>query len=291
MAQIQAASTGNLNNISNTMIAECRYTEEHNAPALGLCEQFNLKKGQNTLRIPKVDQMTAEDLTDGQDMIDSEEVGATTVDATAAEVGLKVIITDKLVHDFNQDVFRVIGRQMGDAMARKKDEDVIALYSGFSTTNLGATTKKLTLQNATAIIATAKANKYGAINSLYVVHHPNAIWELAADVGNTMATYPLPDAFNRPAVKDYYSGIKIAGVPFFEDGNISEDSSGDGVGFIGAKEALGHLVSRDRRVERERDASLRATEVVMTEDYGVFEIDDKKGNGVTYVVSDPATNN
>ena len=291
MAQIQAAGSGNLGSITNTIISECRYTEEHNAPALSLFEQFNLKKGQKTLRIPKVEQMTAEALTDGEDMIDSQEINASTVDATAAEVGLKVIITDKLVHDFNQDVFRVVGRQMGDAMARKKDNDAIALYSGFSTTNLGATTKKLDLQNASAIIAVAKANKLGAVNSLYSIHHPNAIWRLASDVGNTMATYPLPDAFNKPAVKDYYSGIKIAGVPFFEDGNIEQDTSNDGVGFIGAKEALGHLVSKDRRVERERDASLRATEVVMTEDYGVFEIDDSKGNGCTYVVSDPTTTN
>ena len=287
----QTASTGNLNNISNTMIAECRYTEEHNAPALSLCEQFNLKKGQNTLRIPKVESMVAEDLTDGEDMADSEDIGATTVDATASEVGLKVIITDKLVHDFNQDVFRVIGRQMGDAMARKKDEDVIALYSGFTNNAFGTAGKYLILSNASSIIAQAKANKIGAVNSLYAIHHPNSIWRLASDVGNTMATYPLPDAFNKPAVKDYYSGIKIAGVPFFEDGNITQDSSNDGVGFIGAKEAIGHLVSRDRRVERERDVSLRATEVVMTEDYGVFEIDDSKGASVTYDIQDPADNN
>ena len=291
MAQIQAAGTGNLGSITNTIISECRYTEEHNAPAISLFEQFNLKKGQKTLRIPKVEQMTAEDLTDGEDMIDSQEINASTVDATAAEVGLKVIITDKLVHDFNQDVFRVVGRQMGDAMARKKDQDAIALYSGFGTYSFGTAGKYLILSNASSIIAQAKANKLGAVNSLYSIHHPNAIWRLASDVGNTMATYPLPDAFNKPAVKDYWSGIKIAGVPFFEDGNISEDSNGDGVGFIGAKEALGHLVSKDRRVERERDASLRATEVVMTEDYGVFEIDDSKGNGCTYVVSDPTTTN
>ena len=37
------------------------------------------------------------------------------------------------------------------------------------------------------------------------------------------------------------------------------------------------LTSVDTRTERQRDASLRATEVVMTADYGVFELDDSRG--------------
>jgi hypothetical protein len=42
--------------------------------------------------------------------------------------------------------------------------------------------------------------------------------------------------------------------------------------------------------EKQRDASLRATELVITSDYGAFEIDDSRGAGLTYVVSNPATN-
>ena len=285
----QTSTSGNLQNMSRIMLAAARYTEEHNAPMAGLIEKFNLGKGEFQLTIPKVGQMDAEDLVEGVDMVDSEDIDVSTVTATTAEVGLKVIITDTLVQQNNEDVFRIIGRQMGDAMARKKDTDIIALFSGFSTA-LGADDRSLLLSNASAIIANAKANKFG--NDLFVVHHPNAIWNLASSIGNTLATYPLPDAFNNPAVSDYYTGVKIAGVPFFEDGNISKIGSDDsGYGFIGDRTAMGHLAARERREERDRDISLRAFEVVITEDYAVFEVDDSKGASARYEIGDPVTNN
>ena len=283
----QTSTSGNLQNMSRIMLAAARYTEEHNAPMVGLVEKFNLGKGEFQLTIPKVGQMDAEDLVEGVDMVDSEDIDVSTVTATTAEVGLKVIITDTLVQQNNEDVFRIIGRQMGDAMARKKDTDIIALFSGFSTA-LGADDRSLLLSNASAIIANAKANKFG--NDLFVVHHPNAIWKLASSIGNTLATYPLPDAFNNPAVSDYYTGVKIAGVPFFEDGNIEKVSSVDsGIGVIADRTAMGHLAARERREERDRDISLRAFEVVVTEDYAVFEVDDTKGAGAQYEIGDPTT--
>ena len=288
---VQTSGTGNLQNMSRIMLASARYTEEHNAPMVGLIEKFSLGKGEYQLTIPKVAQMTAEDLAEGQDMIDSEDLDLSTVTATTAEVGLKVIITDTLLQQNNEAVFKIIGRQMGDAMARKKDNDIIALFPSLNGgTVLGADDKSLNLANASAIIATAKADQFGS--DLFVVHHPNALWKLATDVGNTLSTYPLPDAFNKPAVKDYWTGIKLSGVPFFEDGNIAKIGTSDsGYGVIADKTAMGHLAARARREERERDISLRAHEIVVTEDYAVFEVDDTRGSSVRYEIGNPVTNN
>jgi len=287
----QTSTSGNLQNMSRIMLASARYTEEHNAPMVGLIEKFTLGKGEYQLTIPKVAQMDAEDLVEGRDMVDSEDIDVSTVTATTAEVGLKVIITDTLLQQNNEDVYKIIGRQMGDAMARKKDTDIIALFPSLNGgTILGADDKSLNLANASAIIATAKADQFGS--DTFVVHHPNAIWKLASSVGNTLATYPLPDAFNKPAVKDYWSGIKVAGVPFFEDGNIAKIGTSDsGYGVIADKTAMGHLAARARREERERDISLRAYEVVVTEDYAVFEVDDTRGSSVRYEIGNPVTNN
>ena len=289
MASVQTSSTGNLQNMSRIMLASARYTEEHNAPMVGLIEKFNLGKGEYQLTIPKVAQMDAEDLVEGRDMIDSEDIDISTVTATTAEVGLKVIVTDTLLQQNNEDVFKIIGRQMGDAMARKKDTDIIALFPTLNgAVKLGADNANFTLANASAVIATAKADQFGS--DIFVVHHPNALWKLATDVGNTLATYPLPDAFNKPAVKDYWTGIKLSGVPFFEDGNIQTVTDNSGYGVIADKTAMGHLAARARREERERDISLRAFEVVVTEDYAVFEVDDTRGAAIQYEIGNPATN-
>ena len=289
MASVQTSSTGNLQNMSRIMLASARYTEEHNAPMVGLIEKFSLGKGEYQLTIPKVAQMDAEDLVEGRDMGDSEDIDVSTVTATTAEVGLKVIITDTLLQQNNEDVFKIIGRQMGDAMARKKDTDIIALFPTLNgAVKLGADNANFTLANASAVIATAKADQFGS--DIFVVHHPNALWKLATDVGNTLATYPLPDAFNKPAVKDYWTGIKLSGVPFFEDGNIQTVTDNSGYGVIADKTAMGHLAARARREERERDISLRAHEIVVTEDYAVFEVDDTRGAAIQYEIGNPATN-
>ena len=290
MASVQTSTSGNLQNMSRIMLTSARYTEEHNAPMVGLIEKFNLKKGEYQLTIPKVGQMDAEDLVEGRDMIDSEDIDVSTVTATTAEVGLKVIITDTLLQQNNEDVFKIIGRQMGEARARKKDTDIIALFPTLNGgTKLGNDNINLTLANASAIIANAKADQFG--NDIYVVHHPNALWKLATDIGNTLATYPLPDAFNKPAVKDYWTGIKLSGVPFFEDGNIQTVTDNSGYGVIADKTAMGHLAARARREERDRDISLRAHEVVVTEDYAVFEVDDTRGAAIQYEIGNPTTTN
>ena len=56
----QTSTSGNLQNMSRIMLAAARYTEEHNAPMVGLIEKFNLGKGEFQLTIPKVGQECAE---------------------------------------------------------------------------------------------------------------------------------------------------------------------------------------------------------------------------------------
>ena len=156
----QTATTGSLENAQRKIIATARYTEEHNAPAMALIETFNLKQGEKSVTVPKVGQMDMSDLVDGQDIIDEEDIGMTTVDLTASEVGAKIIITDKLARQSAENVFTMIGRQLGDGMARKKDKDVLDLYSGFST-DFGTAGSAMTLANVSAAVAYAKGKKFG----------------------------------------------------------------------------------------------------------------------------------
>jgi len=283
----QVATTGNLENAQRIILAAARYTEEHNAPALALIESFTLPKGAKQVTVPKVAQMSMSDLVDGQDIIDEEEIGMTTVDLTAAEVGAKVILTDKLVRQAADNVMTMVGRQLGDGMARKKDNDVTALYSGFST-DVGASGRDMDIANVAAAVAIAKGSNYGS--QLYINHHPFAVFDLAKEAAGTAATYPMTPGWSQDLLGNFWSGIRpIFGVPIFEDGNITRTTVAATVGFIGDKSALAVLKSVDTRTERQRDASLRATELVMTADYGVFELDDSRGAGFTLDSTTPAT--
>ena len=285
----QTATTGNLENAQRIIIASARYTEEHNAPAMALIESFSLPKGSKQVTVPKVGQMTISDLTDGQDIIDEEEIGMTTVDLTASEVGAKVILTDKLVRQSAENVFSIVGRQLGDGMARKKDTDVHSLYSALNGgTSLGAANTTMSLANVSGAIAYAKANRFGT--QLYILQHPNAVFDVANTAVTASSTYPVPKGWSEDLLGNFFSGLRpLNGVPIFEDGNLSIDSSDDAIGVIADKSALAVLKSVDTRTERQRDASLRATELVMTADYGVFELDDSRGAALTMDASAPST--
>ena len=283
----QNATTGSLENAQKIIIATARYTEEHNAPAMNLIEQFNLPKGNKQVPVPKVGQMSMSDLVDGLDIVDEEQICMTTVDLTASEVGAKIILTDKLVRQSAQNIFSIIGRQLGDGMARKKDVDVLALYSGFST-DIGAAGRSMSLANVSATVAYAKGKKFGS--QVYIVQHPFAVWDIANTAVTASSTYPVPTGWSQDLLGNFFSGLRpINGVPIFEDGNITIDSSDDAVGVCADKSALAVLKSVDTRTERQRDASLRATEVVITADYGVFELDDSKGVALTLDAGTPAT--
>jgi len=289
----QTATTGNLESASKIIISTARYTEEHNAPALALIEPFSLPKGAKSVTVPKVSQMSMSDLVDGQDIIDEEDIGMTTVSLTASEVGAKVIVTDKLLREQVTNVFSMIGRQLGEGMARKKDTDVIALWPSLNgDTRLSADNQTFSTVNVHAAIAYAKANKFGS--QLYIIHHPNAVAELSkasATTADTAAAAGLTNGWSVDLLQNFYSGLRpINGVSIFEDGNIEKISGQDsGYGVIADKTAMAYLSSVDTHHEKERDASLRAWEIIMTADYGVFELDDTRGASVIFEIGDLAT--
>tara|TARA_Y100000310_G_C20703453_1_gene832260 strand:- start:14198 stop:15052 length:855 start_codon:yes stop_codon:yes gene_type:complete len=278
----QTATTGQLANAQAIVIAEALYTMEHNAPCKNLVTQFTLGSGEKQLTVPKVGQMTAAALVDGTDMTSSAAIGMATTDLTTAEVGLKVILTDKLVRQEKPEMFRVVGRQMGDAMSRKIDTDIIALFDGLSNA-YGASAAKLNFRSFAAcasILRTLKAPRPYAC-----VLHPYVIYWLMRDVAK-VGSYPIPNGFSEELLRDFWA-ITLDGIGVFDDGNISSGAGSKGAMF--SKDAFAFIQSKTPNVEQERDASLRATEVVMVSDYGAFELDDTYGVEMQYTAAVPST--
>ncbi len=286
---IQTATSGNLEDAQNIIIGKVRYTAESAAPCRNLIEHFKLGKGEKQLTIPKVGQVTFDDLTDGVDIIASKDIALTTTELTPSEVGGKFILTDKLLRQFNEDVFSMVGRLGGEAMARKVDKDIIGLFSALNGgTTLGAADEPLNLAQAVGCIAKSFVGLYP--EPVSVVMHPNSIGRLsksAAAIGGTYYAGILGD-LSEQLLRRFFK-IQINGVNFFWDANIVPDGSDDGVGAIFSKSAMAIIESQAMNVERERDASLRAWEVVTVSDYGVFEIDDGYGAPMTYDAAALAT--
>lgn len=286
----QTTSTGDMEKAQRTIIGQMLYTAEHNAPAMALITHMGLRRGSSTVEVPKAGVMTMADLVEGQDLTTEQSLGLSFTTLTTSEVGSRVIVTDKLARQMQPDVFKVIGRQMGDGMARKKDKDVIALYSSLNGgTALGAAGAVFNVAHAAAAYTHAVANKFGT--KLSIVHHPNALYNIINSGAITpMASGPVDSGWSRDLLQKFFAGLApIGGVPMFHDGNITVDGSDDAVGVIADEGALVVLESVAMRTERQRDASLRGTEIVVTADYGVFELDDSRGAPLKYDASAPST--
>ncbi len=284
---VQTATTGNLASAQRIVIEQARYTAEHNAPMLQLVEKFRLGKGEKQIDVPKVGQFTAVAVGDGVDITDEQDIGMTITTLTTSEVGMKIVLTDKLLRQMNEDTFKIVGRQAGDAMARKKDNDLTALFSSLNGgTDLGAAGRDMELGNYGVLINFMRAAS--APKPWQVVHHPGALTAFALSTfgfaggapGGAAGAALQSDLANK-MLMDFFA-FTVSGVPAFHDGNLTVDSSDDTVGAIFSKNALAYAESVEYNQETERDASLRASELVWTSDYGVFELDDTYGAPATF---------
>jgi hypothetical protein len=107
------------------------------------------------------------------------------------------------------------------------------------------------------------------------VLHPKVAYDLKSGLTNTFAG--LSTDLSNEALRNGFIG-QIAGIKIFETGNMSDTgTTGDYKGGMFHKDALGLAMMQDIKIETQRDASLRADEIVATAVYGVGELHDSYG--------------
>jgi len=227
-----------------------------------------------TAQVPIYPALTAGDLTEGTDISVPTSFDTTSATITALEKGVLVTLTDLSKESASEDVAAAIGRQIGDAMAVKVDTDLAALFSGFSN-SVGSGAAEITVDDFFKAAAILRNNK--APGPYVSVIHPYQAYQIKKQITNAGSTmsHNLSDVGN-VALRDGFVG-RLAGIDIFESTVISGDSAGAYVGAVMTQDALGYMVKRSMRIEEQRDASLRATEIVGSMAYGVKEIFDAYG--------------
>jgi len=222
--------------------------------------------------VPIYPAISAGDLTENTDITTGTAFNTTEATITATEKGALVALTDLARESAQEDVAAAIGRQLGDAMAKKVDTDLAGLFSGFS--NSVGTATEITVDDIFKAVATLRNNN--APGPYYVFLHPYQAFQLKkALAGNGNTPMNNHDLANE-ALRSGFVG-QLAGAQIFETTVITGDSSGAFVGAAMSQDALGYMVKRNMRIEEQRDASLRSTEIVGTMAYGVSEIFDAYG--------------
>jgi N4-gp56 family major capsid protein len=238
---------------------------------LGLVTRYDIGNvAGKTVQVPKYPAITAAGLTEGTDM-SATEVSTSSVTISVGEVGAQVVLTDLAAMGAGNPAAE-LGTVLGNAIATKMDQDLIALFDGFST-SLGATTQEITVADIFNAASRLKAAK--APGQYSCVLHPYQAYQLKANMTNTFAN-PNGGDLQNEAMRTGFIGT-VAGVNIYESANITVDGSGDAKGAVFAPEAVAIAMKRDFNIETERNASLRAFELNATAVYGVGELDDSYG--------------
>jgi N4-gp56 family major capsid protein len=263
-----------LNDLLPSIVAEAMFVASERSIMRGLVKNYTLPMGSGkTLTVPRYPLQTAADVNEGTDLTNTS-VSTDGAVLTVKEVGIMTTVTDYARMTSSSNVIADVGRLFGEAIARKIDTDLTALFDGFSQ-QVGSDSTNISA--ASVFQAVAKLRAQGVPGSdLFCVLHPSIAYDLKANITNTFAN-PNAGLLQNEAMMSGYIGM-LAGVPIFETSNIANTgTAGDYKGGLFHRDALGLVTLQDIRIETQRDASLRADEVVATAYYAVGELYDGYG--------------
>jgi len=272
------STTTTLNDLISPMVAEALFVANERSIMRGLVRNYTLPANSGkTIQVPIYPTVTATAPGENSDL-SSTTISTGVANLTVLENGIMTTLTDYAMNVSESDVVRDLGKLFGEAIAKKIDTDLTALFDGFST-EVGDGTGVFT---ADAIFqAVAQLRKSGVPgDNLACVVNPLVAYDMKKSLTNTFAN-PNPGVGNE-ALRTGFVG-QIAGVSVYETANMADTSgnnpgtTGDYKGAVFHRDALGLAMLQDLKIETQRDASLRATEIVATAVYGVGELHDSYG--------------
>ena len=275
MANETTSST--VSELYTEIVAEALFVASERSIMRPLVKNYAVTGGGKSVEVPIYSAVSASGVSEASDLSNTA-INPSSQTITCTEHGIMTTLTDLARNSAPRNVAGDIGKLFGEAIAKKIDKDLTALFGGFSTTVGSAST----VMSASLIFqAVAKLRAAGVPGeNLSAVIHPQVAFDLKSGLTNTFAN-PNPVVGNE-ALRTGLVG-QIAGVNIFETSNMTDSSdndpgtTGDYKGAVFHSDALGLAMMQDLKIETQRDASLRADEIVATAVYGVGELDDSKG--------------
>ena len=273
-------TTTTLSELYTEIIQEAIFTFQETSVMRPLVTTYSITGQGKQIAVPIYPVVSASAVAEATDLSNTA-VNPTESTITASEVGVMTTLTDFGRDSASRDVASDIGRVFGEALAKKVDSDLVALFASFAGANdLGGNTSELTADLLLKAEATLRA--LNVPRPYYGVFNPKAMFNLKKTLTN--AGYSTgANALGMKGdeiLRTGYCGT-VFGIDLFENANISIDQYDDSVGGVFHPASLGLAMKADLKLETQRDASLRATEIVGTMTYGSGVIKDDYGCQVT----------
>lgn len=212
---------------------------------------------------------------EGTDISNAQRIDATEKTFTCDEVAIMATLTDLARDTTADDSAAAIGRVLGETLAKKVDEQIAEQFQNFSSGAGGGAGTELTPDDILAAVAILRNNS--VVGPYVGVFHPYQTYNLRKVLANAgAATVPALSDIGNEVLRAGYIGT-LFGVQIFESAVVTGTSAGSYVGAVMHSDALAFALKKDLTIETERNASLRATEIVASITYGVGELMDAHG--------------
>jgi N4-gp56 family major capsid protein len=271
-------NTTELNDLLPAITAEALFVASEKSIMRGLVRNYTIPAGQGkTVTIPIYPKQTATGLTEATagNQVTVSTSGAT---LTVSEVGLYATVSDLALMASNSNVVADLGRLFGEAIARKIDTDLMALFMGFTTSTVGGTTTTATPALIFQAIAKLRSQGYDTSNDCAIVLHPNVAYDIASTLTSTFAA--PASAVGNSALENGFMGM-LGGVPVYQSSLVPVETGGSAAGDYACgifhKDALGLALMKDVTIETQRQAAARGYDIVGSAIYGVGELYDNAG--------------
>ena len=270
MANESTSST--LSELYTEIVAEALFVASERSVMRPLVKNYAISGGGKSVEVPVYAAVSAAAVSEASDLSNTA-INPTSVTITASENGIMTTLTDLGRNASPRNVAADSGRLFGEAIAKKIDTDLTALFDGFSSV-VGSAGAEVTVAKIFEAVATLR--QAAVPMPLAGVLNPKVAYNVKKNLTNTFVN-PNPNDLTNEALRTGYVG-NIAGVQMFETSNVDGTSDTDNCkGGIFHKDALGLAMMQDLKIETQRDASLRADEIVATAVYGVGELHDSYG--------------
>jgi N4-gp56 family major capsid protein len=277
------STTTTLNDLLPEIIQEAMFVASERSIMRGLVKNYTLPAGSGVhVNVPIYPIQTAAAVTEGNEVTNTA-VSTNTAQLTVSPVAIRTLLTDLARVSAASNVVADLGRLFGEALARKIDQDLCALFPGFSA-GYGNYTAVITAADIFKAVATLKANAVPT-EGMVCVLHPEIAYDLKAALttsGNTPFTMGAYGENANEAMRTGFVGM-LAGIPVYETSNIVDTgTAGDYAGAVFQRDALGLGLIGDISIETQRRASFLGDDIVCSAYYGVGELQDAYGRHLKF---------
>jgi N4-gp56 family major capsid protein len=269
-----------LNDLLPEIIQEAMFVASERSIMRGLVKNYTLAPGQGkNVNVPIYPKQTATAVTEGDD-VGNVDVSTTSAQLIVSPVAIRTLLTDLARVSAASNVVADLGRLFGEAVARKMDQDLTALFSSFVAPTAGTTA--LTAAQIFQAVAKLKADAIPTEGMVCVIH-PEVAFDLKASLTNTGNTpfgaFPGSDVSNE-AMRTGFVGM-LAGIPVFETSNIANSgSAGNYLGAVFQRDALGLGMIGDISIETQRRARGLGDDIVCSAYYGTGVLQSNYGRAL-----------